>query len=313
MSTGFPHRRANLALALAAVGVLAGALVAYERITRGAPISRREIDSMRSEISDLRRENFRLRNQVARVGARIDAQGAGIPRLLESGPSSSKPPRDLLPRLAARIARLKDYLSAHPELADPETRLLKDDDWLGPVRDIRLDTEASTRKALAQVRMQAQARLGAIVAAAARDYLDANNGQAPATAAQLAPYLADPANADLLQAFGKPDSMAPPGCLFQMSSTVDDWYASTCYVSDNEFQSRGMGPGIAVEQAIVEFQRARGVPPSDSASITPYLRDAISPAVVNAVFEGLRPSPGAAPVISEYGGMSSVSGSGDSL
>jgi hypothetical protein len=300
-----------LALALAALGVLAGALLAYERITRGPPASRREIESIRSEISDLRRENSRLMNRVARVGDRIDAQVGGFPRPLESG-ASGRPPRDLPARLASRIARLKDYLAAHPDLADPEMRLLKDDDWVGPVRDIRLDTEASKRKALAQVRMQAQARLGVMVAGAARDYLDANNGQAPASAAQLAPYLADPANADLLQGFGKPDATAPPGCLFQVSSAVDEWYGSTCYVSDNEFQSRGTGPGIAVEQAIAEYQRARGAPPSDAALITPYLRDAVSPAVVSAVFEGLRPAPGAAPVISEYGGMSSMSGSADS-
>jgi hypothetical protein len=298
-------------MALAGLVGLAGAFLVYERIVDGSPVSRREVDSMRSEISELRRENSRLLKQVARASDRIDMQGGGFPRALEAS-APTRQPREVPARLAARISKLKDYLAAHPELADPEMRLLKDDDWVAPVRDIRLDTEASKRKALAQVRMQAQARLGGMVAGAVRDYLDANNGQAPSSAAQLAPYLADPANADLLQGFGKPDSTAPPGCLFQMSPGVDDWYGSTCYVADNDFQSRGTGPGITVEQAIVEYQRAKGAPPSDAAQITPYLRDAVSPAVAGAVFEGLRPSPGGAPVITQYGGMVSISGSGES-
>jgi len=311
MSPGSPNRRADLALALAALVGLAGAYMAYERAVGGSPVSEREVDSVRSELSELRRENARLTSQVARMGDRIDMQGGGFPRPYEAA-ALNRPPREPPPRLAARVAKLKDYLAAHPELSDPEMRLLRDDDWIAPVRDIRLDTEASKRKALAQVRMQAQARLGAMVAGAARDYLDANNGQAPASAAQLAPYLADPANADLLQGFGKPDPTAPPGCLFQMSSSVDDWYGSTCYAADNDFQCRGTGPGIAVEQAIAEYERAKGAPPGDASQIAPYLGGSVSAAVAGAVFEGLRPFPGAAPVITEFGGMSRLSGSGDS-
>jgi len=309
MNLGSPYWRANLALALAALVVLAGAYLAYERIVGGSPVSRREIESMRADISELRRENARLLKQVTRVSDRVDQQ-SGLTRPVD--PSSGRQPKEVPARLAARISRLKEYLSAHPEMADPGMRLLKEDDWVFPVRDIRLDSEAGRRKALAQVRIQAQARLGEIVASAVRDYLDANNGQPPSSASQLAPYLKDPANADLLQGFGKPDSTAPPGCLFQKASAVDDWYGSTAYVSDNEFSCHGTGPGLAVEQAIAAFQRATGNPPNDASQIGPYLRDVINPAVVSAVFEGLRPSPSSAPVISEFGGMVSASGSGDS-
>jgi len=139
------------------------------------------------------------------------------------------------------------------------------------------------------------------------------HGQAPSSAAQLAPYLADPANADLLQGFGKPDSTAPPGCLFQMSPGVDDWYGSTCYVADNDFQSRGTGPGITVEQAIVEYQRAKGAPPSDAAQIhsLPAGRRKPRPSRARCSRAFVHPS-GGAPVITQYGGMVSISGSGES-
>ena len=309
MSPGSPHWRSNLALALAALAGLAGAYLAYERVAGGPPAPRSEVDLVRAEISELRRENARLVRQVTRVSDRVDLQGGGLPRPPAAG-AQGRPQKEVPARLAARVSRLKDFLSAHPEFVGPEMRLLKDDDWVDPVRDIRPDTEGSKRKALAQVRMQAQARLGAMVAGAARDYLDANNGQAPSSASQLAPYLADPSNADLLQGLGKPDAKAPPGCLFQMSSTLDDWYGSTCYVLDNYFQGHGTGPGIAVEQAIAEYQRRTGSPPSEAAQIAPYLTGVSAP-VAGAVFDGLRPSPGAPPVITLYGGMSSYSGSGD--
>ncbi len=309
MNLGSPYWRANLALALAALVVLAGAYLAYERIVGGSPVSRREIESMRADISELRRENARLLKQVTRVSDRVDQQ-SGLTRPVD--PSSGRQPKEVPARLAARISRLKEYLSAHPEMVDPEMRLLKDDDWVFPIKDIRLDTEGSKRKALAQLRMQAEARLGGMVAAAARDYLDANNGQAPSSAAQLAPYLADPANADLLQGFGKPDSTAPAGCLFQKASSVDDWYGSTCYVLDNQVMGHGAGPGLVVEQAIAEYQRVTGSPPGDATQIAPYLKDTVSQATAGAIFDGLRPSPGASPVITQYGGMFSFSGSGDS-
>jgi len=267
------------------------------------------MESISADISRLKRENARLLKQLSVFGDRLDQQGSGAQIVADSS-SSRKSSKEVPARAAERISKLKEYLSAHPEMADPEMRLLKDDDWVFPVSEIRLDTEASKRKALAQVRMQAQSRLGEMVAASVRDYIDANNGQQPSNAAQLAPYLADPANADLLQGFGKPDPTAPSGCLFQKVSAVDDWYGSTCYVSDNYFSTNGTGPGLAVEEAIAAFQRTTGDSPNEASQIVPYLQNAVSPAIVNAVFDGLRPSPNTPPVISQGGGMSSTSGSG---
>jgi hypothetical protein len=268
------------------------------------------MESVRADISRLKRENARMLRQLAVVAERLDQQGSGS-QVVADSPTPKRPPKEVSARVAERISKLKEYLSAHPEMADPEMRLLKDDDWAFPVSEIRVDTEASKRKALAQVRMQAQSRLGEMVAAAVRDYIDANNGQQPSNAAQLGPYLADPANADLLQGFGRPDSTAPPGCLFQRVSAVDEWYGSTCYVSDNEFHAHGTGSGLVVEQAIAAFQQASGSPPNEASQIVPYLRETVSPSTANAVFDGLRPSPNTPPVISQDGGMYSTSGSGN--
>ena len=82
--------------------------------------------------------------------------------------------------------------------------------------------------------------------------------------------------------------------------------------STTEFMGHGTGPGLAVEQAIAEYQRVTGSPPGDATQIAPYLKDAVSQATAGAIFDGLRPSPGASPVITQYGSMFGVSGSGDS-
>ena len=94
-------------MALAGLVGLAGAFLVYERIVDGSPVSRREVDSMRSEISELRRENSRLLKQVARASDRIDMQGGGFPRALEAS-APTRQPREVPARLAARISKLKD-------------------------------------------------------------------------------------------------------------------------------------------------------------------------------------------------------------
>jgi hypothetical protein len=292
---------------VALLAILAGGYLWYVRFADSALVSRREIESMRADISHLKRENARLQRQLAAVADRAELHGGGSPNV--AGSSSSKAPTNEVPvHLAARVSRLKEYLSAHPEVTEPEMRLLKDDDWFNIVRDMRVDTEASERKALAFVRMEAQLRLGGMIAAAVRDYIDDNNGQPPSSAAQLAPFLADPANADLLQGFEKADSNAPEGSIFQKVSAVDDWYGSTSYIGDNYCVDRSTGPGLAVEEAIAGFKQATGNAPSDASQIAPYLHEAVNPSTVNAVLAGLRPSPNAPPVLAGSRGMTMSSG-----
>ena len=310
MSPKSPFWSAKPVWVLLGLVILIGAYFGYVKEVENSSKAHREMESIRADITRLKHENARLVRQLAVVAERLDQRGSGS-QVVADSPAPKRSSKEVPARVAERISKLKEYLSAHPEMADPEMRLLKDNDWAFPVSEIRLDTEASKRKALAQVRMQAQSRLGEMVAAAVRDYIDANNGQQPSNAAQLAPYLADPGSADLLQGFGKPDSTASPGCLFQRVSTVDEWYGSTCYVSDNQFYARGTGPGLVVEQAIAAFQQATGSPPSEASQIVPYLRETVSPSTVNAVFDGLRPSPSTPPVISQGGGMSSTGGSGN--
>jgi len=308
MSLSLPSWHAKVLIAAAALLFVSGGYLAYVKTLGGAAYARRDIDSMRSDIAQLRRDNARLRSQLAGLSEGLVAASNGSMGAAPSG--TSRPLGGIPARLAARISKLRDFLSAHPEWADPEMRLLKDDDWVLPVREERVDTEASERKALAMVRMAAHARLGAMVAAAIRDFADANNGQQPSSAAQLVPHLSDPSSADLLQGFGKPDSTAPTGCVFQKTSAVDAWYGTTCYVCENQFVTSGTGPGLEVERAIAAFQRTTGNPPGDASQIIPYLQGSVSPDVAGAVFDALRPSPDVPPAVAPgTGSMISFSGS----
>lgn len=309
MIFSLPSWHTKVLIAAAALLFVSGGYLAYVRTLGGAVYARREIDSIRADISQLRRDNARLRSQLAGISEKLGSDPGGFPNRTTF--PTGKAPGEIPARLAARVSKLKDYLSAHPELSDPEMRLLKDDDWVMPVKEERLETEAGTRKALSQVRAAALGRLGEMVAAAIRDYADANNGQQPSSVTQIAPFLSDQANSDLLQGFGKPDSTAPVGCLFQKTSTVDSWYDSACFVWDDQFACSGTGPGVEVERAIVSYQRATGNPPNDASQIIPYLQYSISPVVVGAVLDGLRPSPNAPPALSaNMGGSISIGGSG---
>jgi len=309
MSPHPPSPSAKAALVLAAAVMLAGAYSLYQRAADNALRSHREVEAVRAEVAGLKRENARMQRQLGDMDQRLGQEGRGAPSAGEPL-APARPAREVPPRVAARVSKLREYLAEHPEDSGPEMRLIKDDDWVDPVSDIRLDTEASMRKALAQVRMQAQARVGEIVATAVRDYMDANNGQPPTSAAQLAPYLSDPADADLLQGFENAGPGSPPGAVFQKTYGADDWFGSRCSIEDDHYYVYGNGPGLAVERAIAAFQQATGNPPTDASQIVPYLQEPVSPSVASAVFAGLRPSPNSPPVISRGGAVSSIGGNG---
>jgi hypothetical protein len=302
--------RVNLLLVFSVGAVVCGVYFGFRRIAGEASAFDRQIQSMRADIARLKRENSGLRKQLTDIGDRLDRSGGELSSGGDSTPAV-KPTKEIPGRLAGRISALKEFLSQHPGSAVPEMRLLKDEDWVTSIREIRLETEGSKRKAVAQLRMAAQARMGEMVANAGRDYMEANNGQAPSDIGQLAPYMADPANADLLQGFGKPDSWGPSGCLFQKNSSAGDWYGSACYISESGFSVHGTGPGLEVERAIDAFRRETGSPPTDVSQIAPYLKNSVKPETANEIFESLRPSPGATPQMSGAGGIVSYSGNVD--
>src|SRR5271169_2596105 len=133
-------RSAKPVLVLPVLALLIGAYFAYVRVVDSSSRSRREMESIRADVSRLKRENARLLKQLTFIGERLDQQGSGSQIVTDSA-TSRRSSKEVPARVAERISKLKEYLSVHPEMADSEMRLLKDDDWVFPVGEIRLDTE----------------------------------------------------------------------------------------------------------------------------------------------------------------------------
>jgi hypothetical protein len=292
--------RAKVLLAGACLLVIVGLYLASVRVATRFDVLERKIAALRAENAQLRRQvTGRPAKPAASAGARDASQDAGSnagETSLSIGSAATEPGG-----LIERVIQLKRYLSLHPDKAIPEMRLLTDEDWLKQLTDVPLDTEASERKALALLRQAAKDRFGQMAASAMKDYMAANNGQQPGTAAQITPYLAQQEDADLLLGFEKADPAAvhggSAGWILQNEPVVDDWYDSTYYIGVNQFLSKGNGAGWAVEQAIGEYQKANGAPPTDPSQIVPFLKGDFSPATLNAIYTGLQASPGAPPTV----------------
>jgi hypothetical protein len=291
--------RAKLLLGGICLLVVIGALLASFRIAFRFGAFERDIAALRAENAQLSRDKAALAARLANAAAR-PGQPDAVPNAAESsvpGVSAETAPADLV----ARLLQLKKYLALHPDKAVPEMRLLGDEDWLAQVKDMALDTEASERKALSLVRQAAKDRFGQMAASAMKDYMSANNGHAPATAALLTPFLAQQEDADLLLGFEKADPAAmhggTAGWILQNEPVVDDWYDSTYYIGVNQFLSKGNGAGWAVEHAIADYQKANAALPTDSSQIAPFLKVDVIPSTLNSVFMGLQTSPTAPPTI----------------
>jgi len=193
----------------------------------------------------------------------------------------------------ARMARLKQYLAAHPERGIPELRLLHEEDWMDEALKADLDSEVGMRLALSQLRQLAQNQSHHVLAAALKAFTAAHGGQVPATPAQLAPFLERPEDADLLNLFtpytGIARLAAPGGesWVFQERPSVDDWFDSETMLGANgSFAIQSAAPGFEVLRAMDRFVKATGIQPTDASQVTPYLTEPVSPAIVAAMVRG---------------------------
>jgi len=97
-----------------------------------------------------------------------------------------------------RVALLRQLFAELPAQRLPELRLLAPSDWIDIAAVHELDTPADIRIALAQLRSLARKHLAAHLQSALRRYTAAHDGRLPGEAAQLAPHLNDPADAEML-------------------------------------------------------------------------------------------------------------------
>ena len=117
------------------------------------------------------------------------------PRLAKPPAADSSDPAAVLDQ---RVALFKQLLNELPAQRLPELRLNDTEDWLAIARAHNLESTADIRLALADLRAVARKKIATSLQEALRQYTSASGGQLPADTAQLAPYLAAPADAEML-------------------------------------------------------------------------------------------------------------------
>jgi hypothetical protein len=107
---------------------------------------------------------------------------------------------DEMPRMQARVARLRQWLEEMPEEKIPELKFLSEDDWIRRVDD-PLVTDDDYRSAMSDLRMDADGRFARKAFPALQQYVEVNNGQFPTDLSQLNPYFEAPIDDAILQRY----------------------------------------------------------------------------------------------------------------
>jgi RNA polymerase sigma factor (sigma-70 family) len=92
----------------------------------------------------------------------------------------------------AKEDRLRQLLTERPDQNIPELGLLDDRTFQDVARDANLDTEDGIRTALSRLRFIAENKIANEFQPALQQFTQANNGNAPQSIAQLAPYIDPP-------------------------------------------------------------------------------------------------------------------------
>lgn len=264
--------------------LVGGAAIFYWR-------SRAITGAVRSEATALRLENERLRRQLSELKppSTVASRSADpVKAAPDATPVSVEPDGAV-----ARMARLKRYCADHPEFGIPAMRLLHDEDWMEEALKGDLETELGRRLAFGMLRQRAQGESSRLVREALARFQTAHAGRSAAGPADLAPYMSQPENADLLafyRPYGGGFALPPPAgqtWLFEEKPGVDPWVDFVTVIGSGDGWG-GMSDksiGWDVSEAIAKYTAAKGVPPQESAQLQRYLQSVWPPAEIEAVFQ----------------------------
>ena len=140
---------------------------------------------------------LQLRGQVARLNMDVK-QLSGLPSATSTPNAGSNSLDSLRQSASQRVDQLKQWLEQNPAGKIPELRLLNDQTWVDAVFGADLNSEDSCRRAMANVRDNAELRALDVMGGALRKYVAAHDGQFPSELSQLSPYFRKPIEDDIL-------------------------------------------------------------------------------------------------------------------
>ncbi len=146
-------------------------------------------DTQLNELLKLRSEVGRLQRTVAEM----TAANSGRPMSPEEKLAYLKS------KYATQVARLKDWLAAHPSEKIPELDHISDSKWIDAVDSLEKDDDFE--RAMSSLRRNAQWDLIPQLAKAVQDYSRQNNGQLPSDLTQVTPYFKNPIDKAILQRY----------------------------------------------------------------------------------------------------------------
>lgn len=208
----------------------------------------------------------------------------------------------------ARVKRLQHIVKQRPDQRIPEMRVLTDDDWLFATRNRQMDSEEDIRRALAAVRTAAKDRFVAALAEAIKRF---NTGATPdqtaalprpgpggattrrlppATVMDLAPYLQNPADAEVLSRLAL--FTDGPSWKLQEKDPIDPEDDGGYRITSDGLGSVSRAPwawlppdyGERSRRAIQAYQAAHnGHPPSEPAETLSYFDPPLEPATAEKI------------------------------
>lgn len=208
----------------------------------------RVLRQQRADLGELTARAASLEDQLARLGrehaaaehdlAEARRQLGELPSAPDPATAAARAREGEMTAWLGRVRKLKQLFEQRPGQRIPEMRLLKPDDWLSVAKQYSLDDEKEIRRALALVRSAAISEFTNQIGPAIRARATAlGNNARPANAQEVAPYLANPANGDLLADFTvatmSNGGRGAPGWELQQSAAIDSEYDNRASVSQN--------------------------------------------------------------------------------
>jgi len=241
---------------------------------RNQAASQAEAVQSRGNLSEL----LKLRADVAKL--RRDSRE--LAQLKAAASAARNDPKDSESQSALdRVNKLRQRLGQMPDQRIPELQFLSEQDWLNAVKGMsQLDTDSDFDRALRELRNSAKKEFAALVQNALGNYVQANNGQLPASMAQLNSYFSSPLDDSLLPRY----DLTSAGVVVEKSTPLDDTYYQISLTGVSE-QIGSVAENI-LQQALQAYSGANnGQKPGDPEQLLPYATTPAQKAVLQRIIQ----------------------------
>jgi|GEM_PF-1929453 len=173
---------------------------------------------------------MRLRNLVTRLNRDVNS----LRPPSDSPPDHTHSLASVAAIWAERATQLKQMMNETPASLIPELGMLADKDWVDAIHPLTLNGEEEVRRAMSNVRANAEGRVLSLLRSALSRYSRANGGQMPASIPELAPYLKTPVAPEILARY----HIVPSRSLIDELQTGDPWLITQKAPVDPEWDVR---------------------------------------------------------------------------